>query len=277
KACQRKDWKFHKPQCQTNGSALTITTWDGQLQTLGFENLSVFSHAMSQWLDAHKWALQTCVDVAVIQGCGIDSFQDPQRMVCFSLVPRTSLHLPSTRNPSLLFQPRGRRFLTLEEHFVTVPGCRQDWERGAPIRASLCDQFKMNPLFVGLLPALITIEGLDLTQFAYYPQFRTDPRLLPTAPSLDSVRHVILTDLFNLAVCSINEDFPMRSVTRDTGAPVLPGRFVRSHGTWTWQPFCADWAQYRRGQHRSLDETLATLRSGFPPPELMLALKFLAV
>ncbi|TFK88755.1 hypothetical protein K466DRAFT_520249 [Polyporus arcularius HHB13444] len=271
KACQRKDWKSHKAECRANGHALTMTTWDDQLQRLGFENLSAFSKALTQWLDAHKWALQTCVDVAVIRGCGIDSFQDPQRMVRFSLATRTS------RNPSLLFQLRGWNFLTLEQYFAVDPGCRQDWERGAPIRASLCEQNKDNPLFVGLLPALFTTEGLDMTQFVYYPQFRTDPRLAPTSPSLDPVRDAILADLLRLSVDSINEGFPLRQIRLNSLAPAFPGRFVRSHGTWTWEKFFDDYAQYRHGQHRGLDETLAAMRSGFPPPEAMLASKFLAV
>ena len=232
---------------------------------------------MTQWQEAHRCALQACLDVKVIQGCGVNMLENPQKLVCMTLVPRTSLRLPATRNPSLVFQLRSLTLMNLEDHFQKEPGYREDWARGAPIRASLCDRFKHHPLFVGQVPVLLRVQGLSLTQFVYYPQYRAHPDLHSTAALLEPVRAEILKDIFTLAKASINGDFPLRKPGNDETCWALPGRFVRSNGAWTWQPFFSDWDQYRSGQHRVLDETLVSLRSGLPPTELLAALKVLAV
>ncbi|RPD59233.1 hypothetical protein L226DRAFT_465268 [Lentinus tigrinus ALCF2SS1-7] len=277
KTCQKDDWKRHKPVCQTNGSiTLSYTRWNDQLQNLGYENLSAFSESMGQWMDAHNWALQACVDVDVIQAGGIDKFQNPQMLARLHLVPRAS-HLPTTRNPSLMFQLRKRSPITLNEQFVQSSGYREDWERGAPVRASLRDQYKTDPLFAGLVPMLVSVEGLDMTQFIYRPQFRTDPVFIPVAEELEPMRDVVLADILKLAVASVNQNFPLRKLINHPLAFTLPGRFVRSQGAWTWQQLFSEWEQYRHGQSRGLDETLPLLQSGIPPKELLFIWKSLAL
>lgn len=123
-------------------------------------------------------------------------------------------------------------------------------------------------MFAGILPVLLWFDELPTSGLDYFPQWRSNPAMLPLAEELAPKRDMILKDIQHLALASINAGFPLRTVQ---GPPVqvLPGRFIRTHGTWTWQPLFSDWTQYRRGQYAGLDGTLDGLRSGLPPSFLI--------
>ncbi|RPD59234.1 hypothetical protein L226DRAFT_614064 [Lentinus tigrinus ALCF2SS1-7] len=277
RSCQRKNWKVHKSLCRPNASVLAHpqSGWNQQLQDLGFESVSVFSDAFGQWLDAHQCALRICADVVVIQNGGYDAFQSLQKMFLLALVPRSSTDLPSSRNPSLMFQLKDAAPSVTDNHFARESGFWRDWEQGAPVRAALDAKYHSHPLYAGVLPILVNVEGFELFQIIYIPQFHPNPAWLPSAAILAAGRDMILGDMLSLIRGSINEGFPLRSVGLNLHVPALPGTFVRNHGTWTWQALFSDWRLYRRGQHRGLDGTLATFRSNILPPELMLSFKYL--
>lgn len=236
----------------------------------------MFSDALGQWLDAHKCALQLCADVAIIRGGGYDSFQSPQKMLLFALVPRSSTDLPSTRNPSLTFQLKDSAPFVIEDHFAEGAGFWRDWDLAAPARAAMNEKYASHPLYAGLLPILVSVEGFSLSQTAYFPQFYPHPSWLPGAAILaEAGRDIVLDDMLSLIRGSINEGFPLRPLEHAPSEPALPGSFVRSNGTWMWQPLLPDWSKYRRGQHRGLDETLDTFQSGIASRELMLYFKSL--
>ncbi|KAI0688309.1 hypothetical protein C8T65DRAFT_700591 [Cerioporus squamosus] len=248
--------------------------WNQQLQDLGFESLSDFTEALfSGW--TRTFGLYTCALMWRSPKAAASTRLGAHRRCSCSSWCRSLMGLPSTRNLSRLFQLKARSLFTLEDHFSKVPGCRGDWERGAPVRAAMDERFALHPLYAGALPILLSIEGFNMTQIMHFPQMRPDPMWLPGAAILAEARHIVLEDILNLLVGSINEGFPLRSVDSDPRVPLLPGRFVRNNRTWTWQLLFADWSHYRRGQHRGLDQTLDEMKFGFSPPELMLAFKSL--
>ncbi|RPD59232.1 hypothetical protein L226DRAFT_572222 [Lentinus tigrinus ALCF2SS1-7] len=273
KACQKEKWEMHRLFCRNDANPKPGR--NQQLQEIGFESVSAFTKALGRWFNAHKSALQTCADVVVAEAGGIEASRNPQKMVGFSLEPRVSKNLPPTRNPSRMFQLRGRCLISLEEHLSQTPGHRRDWECCAPVRAAMDEQFARNPLYTGLLPILISVIGVHMTQITYLPQMRSDPTLLRGAVIVAPPRHIIFQDAVRLAVCSINENFPLRIVEHDPLAIAIPGRFMHDNGSWTWKELFPDWSHYRRGRHRGIDVTLAKMRSGLPPPELILAMKSL--
>ncbi|RDX52811.1 hypothetical protein OH76DRAFT_1344364 [Lentinus brumalis] len=271
KSCQRKGWKTHKLTCRTNATTLgevSHSDWNVEMQNLGFESFSNFCDVFQQWKDAHGWALHMCAAVAVMQSSGVDASQNPQKMLSFSLTLRRPGDLHSNRNPSLVFRVEDQHLINLEERLARAPDFRAQWELGAPARAAQNAKYATHPLFVGILPTICILQEMPAAGVHYFPQFRSNPAMRPYAEKLAPVRDIVLKDILHLGVGSINAGFPLRCVL---GPPeeVLPGRFVRSHGTWTWQQLFSDWSQYRRGQHRGLDETLDGLRSGLPPSALI--------
>ncbi|KAI0688308.1 hypothetical protein C8T65DRAFT_700590 [Cerioporus squamosus] len=274
KECQKKGWKTHKLSCRGNTTViaqLEDSDWSVEMQDLGFTSFSHFGEDLHQWKDAQGWALHMCAVVAVIRGGGIHASQNPQKMLSFILTPRRSVttDLPSNRNPSLIFQFKGQHLFDLEERLAGAPAFREQWEDGAPARAAKNAKYSSHPLFAGILPILLMCDKLAAPSgLEYIPQWHSNPAMLPYAETLAPMREAVLEDILHLAVGSINAGFPLRSVI---GPPtrVLPGRFVRKHGAWTWQQLFSDWTQYRRGQHAGLDETLAGLRSGLPPSDLI--------
>ncbi|TFK79144.1 hypothetical protein K466DRAFT_506076 [Polyporus arcularius HHB13444] len=277
KSCQKSNWKTHKPICRNNASAAANPQvgWNQQLQDLGFSDLTAFTEALVQWLDAHKPALQMCADVAVNKDGGMGSSQSTLKMLLCFLVPRSSTDLPSTRNPSLTFQYKNSLLFNLRDDFIDTSGLRPDWERGAAVRAAMNERYASHPLYAGVLPVIVNVEGFQLAQILYFPHFHPDPTTLTAGPILAAVRrHIVLQDILSLIHGSINEGFPLRpAADSHFSTPALPGRFVRSQGTWQWQQLFSDWSQYRRGQHRGLDKTLVGMKGGFSPPEIMVALK----
>ncbi|KAI0700557.1 hypothetical protein C8T65DRAFT_728739, partial [Cerioporus squamosus] len=272
KTCQRKGWK---PICHNNADAIANpqSGWNQQLQDLGFGSLSAFTEALVQWLDAHKPALQMCADVAVTKDGGMDSSHNTRKMLLCFLVPRSSMDLPSTRNPSLTFQYKNNYLLTLDENFLDTSGLRSDWECGAAVRADLNERYASHPFYAGLLLVIVNVKGFQMAQILYFPHFRPGPTCVPAAAILAAAQPVVLQDVLGLIHGSINEGFPLRPVDDEFSAPALPGRFVRGHGGWSWQQLFPDWSQYRRGRHRGMDKTLDGMRTGFSPRELMLALR----
>ncbi|TFK82136.1 hypothetical protein K466DRAFT_500833 [Polyporus arcularius HHB13444] len=259
KTCQKKGWKAHN---------MPLANLPSLMQNLGFESFSNFCDVFQQWKDAHGWALHMCAAVAVMQSGGVDASQNPQKMLSFSLTLRRPGDLHSNRNPSLVFRVEDQHLINLEERLARAPDFRAQWELGAPARAAQNAKYATHPLFVGILPTICILQEMPAAGVHYFPQFRSNPAMRPYAEKIAPVRDIVLKDILHLGVGSINAGFPLRCVL---GPPedVLPGRFVRSHGTWTWQQLFSDWSQYRRGQHRGLDETLDGLRSGLPPSALI--------
>ncbi len=260
--------------CSTNAGMIERSNGipQPQLQGLGFESFSNFTDVFGQWNDAHRIALYMCAKVVVMQSGGIAWSQNPQKILAFFLTPRRPGNLLSLRNPSLMFQLQKMHLLDLEEHMAMFPEVKARWEDGAPVRASMAaKQRSKNPMYAGLLPAVTTIYGIDILQLDYLTQCHPNPQLAPLTERLAPVRDIVLEDILHLALGSINAGFPLRLEGSGSSRKILPGHFVRDHYTHTWRPLCADWTQYRRGQHKGLDETLDGLRSGLPPSLLTYA------
>ena len=251
--------------------------WTQQLGSIGFDSVAVFTEALTQWLDAHKPALQMCADVALYRAGGMvrvsSADLEKQQMFLAPLVPRSSLDLPATRNPSLMFQLSGHFLFSLGDHLAKVPGFRHDWDRGAPIRTAMDERYADHPLYAGVLPVLISVAGLQLSQILYFPHFLPDPTSSPSEAILNAEQRIVAGDILHLVQSSVNAGFPIRQIGQEFSVPAVPGRYVRARGAWTWEKLFADWSDYRRGQHQGLDETLDGLTSGFSPRELMLAMK----
>ncbi|RDX52841.1 hypothetical protein OH76DRAFT_129706 [Lentinus brumalis] len=273
KTCQKKAWKTHKLLCSTNAGIIerSDSIPQPQLEGLGFESFSKFTDVFRQWSDAHKNALYMCAKVVVMQRGGIAWSQNPQKMLAFFVTPRRSGNLLSLRNPSLMFQLQTMHLFDLEEHMAMSPDVRTKWEHDAPVRASMDAKFTTHPLYAGLLPTVTTIDGIDMVRLDYLTQFHPNPSLAPLAACVAPVRDIVLEDILHLALGSINAGFPLRPEGSGPSQQFLPGHFVRDQFTHTWQPLFADWTQYRRGQHKGLDETLDGLRSGIPPSLLIRA------
>ncbi len=264
--------------CRSNADVLANTEsgWSQQLQDLGIKSASELTNTVGQWTEAHKWALLMFADAVVTQGGGINASQSPQKMLLLSLALRTTL--PSTRNPSLMFQLKDRCLLPLEAYFAQAPAYSAEWERGAPIRTAMNQRFaSRSALHAGLLPVMLNVEGFQMIQLMYFPQTRPDPMQIASAEILASRRQIILEDILIVLWSSINLGFPLRFLDSDSLATLLPGRFVRDrdHRNWTWEQLFPDWSQYQRGQHQGLDGTLDEMQSGLFPSELMFALKSL--
>ncbi|RDX52816.1 hypothetical protein OH76DRAFT_1344634 [Lentinus brumalis] len=274
KSCQKTGWKTHKLSCGTDATAterLSDPEWNVQMRTLGFSNFSSFSDVVQQWRDANGWAIHLCASVLVMQGGGIHASQNPQKIVSLSLTRRRSVtpDLPSSRNPSTMLVVEDLRLLDLEESLTKGPDLRAQWECGAPARAAKREKYATHPLFAGILPVVFTFDELPAAAATIYiAQCHPNPGTRPFAEQLAPIRDTILEDLMHLGVDSINAGFSLRAVL-GASEGVLPGHFVRSHGTWTWQQLFSDWSQYRRGQHTGLDQTIDKLRSGFTPSTLL--------
>ncbi len=260
--------------CRSNATAIERLGGNLQVQGIGFESFSDFSDVFREWSDAHKCALHMCAQVMVMQSGDLASSRNPQKMLAYLLTPRRSGNLTSIRNPSLMIQLKDWRLFDLERHMANFPRIKAAWEHGAPVRAAKDADWATDPTYAGLLPIMTTFEGLEMGRLDYIPLFRCTPHLTPLAASLAPIRDILLKDIMHLAVGSINAGFPLRPISESSNK-VFPGRFIRDHRTWTWHQLFSDWTQYRRGQHKGLDETLAGLRSGFPPSFLIDAAHFL--
>ncbi|KAI0688304.1 hypothetical protein C8T65DRAFT_589623 [Cerioporus squamosus] len=275
KDCQKADWNKHKIHCRTTvefaAEPETATAINEELQSLGFSSFHGFAEAFTEFLDAHDWALKACAKAFVLMEGGIEWSQNPQKMLWITLAPASSPGVPARRNTSRILKFKYHEFINLEEKFAEIPETGLKWAEYESERQAAHRRYSIHPSYVGLLPVMYEVQGVNMTQSLYYPLYR--PTRNTTCAQIS--KRLTLGDILTLCIGSINEGFPLRPI--DDASPLLafPGQYVRDQGTWTWRPFFADWNRYRRGAFKALDETLSRMEVGVTVPELILFFRML--
>ncbi|KAI0689024.1 hypothetical protein C8T65DRAFT_657537 [Cerioporus squamosus] len=105
------------------------------------------------------------------------------------------------------------------------------------------------------------------------------PILTPVDPLPDPrLRWPLFSDMVVFLMRSMNRGFPLRA-SEESSRVGIPGRFVRSEGSWQWKPLFQSWDKYAPDQgkgkgedaaHRELDLAISArvFWSG-PMPDLM--------
>ncbi|TBU43794.1 hypothetical protein BD309DRAFT_893661 [Dichomitus squalens] len=277
KACQKAAWQKHKLVC-CDATDFTARNNSGQLhsglRSLGYSDLATFTNTLQEFMEAHTWALRSLAKAHVLRSGGLDWVLNPPKMLYIFLIPASVLGL-SERNPARTFRLKSHGFVSLADHALYNSRAAADWMRSQPTRAVAAELYGRHPLYAGLLPVMFDVEGLNMTFLHNYPLFRPfHPQTLS-----EPTKNLVLDDILELSAGSINAGLPLRAV--EEAGPMgllfaLPGRFVRSQGSsWTWKALFPTWAEYQRGEHQELDETLDKLKAGITPSETMIVFRSL--
>ena len=242
------------------------TNLDREAQSVGFSTIAQFSEAIGEFAEAHDFALKTIAKLHVMQHGGNEWSRTPQKLLTFYLESNTSLG--SHRNPSRTFKLKGCQFSVLRDIFAQFPPAAADWAQTEPNRNAIQAAYSRKPAFVCVLPVRLVVEGVNTGRMLFYPLFRPET----SADETPMEKVTILSDVLKWFMGSINAGFPLQLITHADNRVPLPGRFTRSHGSWTWGRFFSDWNEYRRGIHKGLDSAIDDLFLGdtIRPDQLML-------
>ena len=141
----------------------------------------------------------------------------------------------------------------------------------ARLREETVRMYRDKENHIGLATIVYDVQGVStecsIVQFLPYGELLrldspADARLTPSG------RLLVLDDMLQFFMDSINGGFPLRR--RDEKDFIaFPGKYVRGEGgKWTWQPLVTDWGQYRGG-NAALDAALSKRKLKFTMPQLI--------
>ena len=172
------------------------------------------------------------------------------------------LSKPGSSDPASNFMLIEISARDLQQSIRANPGY---WESSAPWREEGIRLFSPDANFAGLLMIEYHVEGTKSASVDCFPMYH------PSTVGTPAMRKMILADIVDFCMHSINLGFPLQCLdTYDRIA--LPGKFVRE-GSWKWKPLVKDWNEYvprhpQRG-HPGLDYALSKIATGLSVPVLV--------
>ncbi|EIW60890.1 uncharacterized protein TRAVEDRAFT_64202 [Trametes versicolor FP-101664 SS1] len=252
KECQKESWAKHKAFCQRfKTDAAFLAFRDMEAQQFGYESAVALSQAMTDFTEAHAWALEhaTIAHCYLRSGPSMDiALQEPRtEMLRFRFQCQTTPDTPrAQRNPSTTFKLLDQGFFPFSYYMDgysrnsqligdTLKLCRDTHEK------NLKDLKKRRPDYVGVVPVMYTDVTISVQLYLMVPIFRPPRQLV-----MDNFMKAALHDFTRFCAWTINTGIPLRAVNPRT-VPYYgrPGRVVRPKGKgWTWEPLFDDWASY---------------------------------
>ncbi|OJT13419.1 hypothetical protein TRAPUB_10017 [Trametes pubescens] len=253
KECQKAAWPYHKEPClRIAETARVFSRNDHEVQRFGYATSAAFTRAMDDFVDTHKWAFNTIVEVQALLKYGIHMDHlsiSPQHrdiyLIQLSCAHGLELHR-SQRNPASAFTVVRHGFISLAEYF------RGDDPQDARTRAAFMQECTAlhnlfyghdTPIYAGVMPFMFEVPGIVPHVSRRVPIFRPTC-LIP----LDEVVVAALGDLTRLCEGSINTSLPLRNLEERRPHHAIPGRVERSSGKWSWTPLFEDWMLYHQGR-----------------------------
>ncbi|KAI0717243.1 hypothetical protein C8T65DRAFT_738092 [Cerioporus squamosus] len=280
KTCQREHWPLHK--LAFHGLGLTRDRdfyrilVESDVLNCGYASIETFSRAVSDFLEAHKWAFATTALSNRVVSFGTSMEDYPQDLF---LQYRLFTRGGPTRNPAHGFRWENMRWKHLDEWLgeLGIHYMLDEVRDALPKARRAADRhFGDDPLYIGAMPVVFTINDLPLILWHLMPQYK--PRGMH--PPFGSNK-VACEDVAYLCTKSVNNKVVLRCPQDDKaecgGGLALPGRFVRSEGKWRWEAFDGGWGAFEGtggvAPNPFIAEVLkADYESGLRPDEMMRAL-----
>ncbi|KAL7280743.1 hypothetical protein ACG7TL_005687 [Trametes sanguinea] len=250
-------------------SARAEPEYDRQVRPYGFSNSLVFSKALSDWAEAHTWALQTCTQAFVLQLGGVKYIKIPsQYLMVYRLICRTKPgQSTAERNPATNFLAVTQGVTKIEDWTGTDSGNARLWAGTASEREQIAERMSgvLSGTFACVMSALLKCDRISMGNLLNFPIMHVRKRLPLDQASLD-----IITDIITLCYRSMGQGFPLRCDNSGGNIP-LPGQFVRKAGKWVWEPFFEDWDDYSptSPEYPALHSAIAAFKTGMSPKQLI--------
>ncbi|PIL30516.1 hypothetical protein GSI_07216 [Ganoderma sinense ZZ0214-1] len=271
----RDNAQLRKLLCRTPGdvTASPTPTTAGELPTqfssLGSESPSFASPlatALQEFSAAHEWAFRSLAKAFVLLRGSIDSWsQNPAlKNLNFFLSPTAISGARGRRgDPASTFRLTSYSFTPLDE--ILALSADGYLARQKEVHKMMEDMWRGHPDYVGLLHMMFIPNGVDNCFGRYIPLFRPvtlqGPSEITSLRDDERLRKNILESIVLVSSGSINAGIPFRPVEgsgpRRDMMVALPGKFVRGeNASWSWTALFSRWDDYRRGEHRHLDDLI---------------------
>ncbi|RPD59255.1 hypothetical protein L226DRAFT_572242 [Lentinus tigrinus ALCF2SS1-7] len=230
KECQRAAWPSHKEACRMRTPSVS---------ELGYATPLAMKQMLQEWTSTHYYALTTIANAAVYLNGGWSVLHDQPFAIVMHLAAEP---YSKEANPSQAFRVLRTRVAHRDSH----RGLREGWESAMEdcriveqgVRQDRADSIALNLL--GVVPAMILLEGTDIVLMSKWMIFRHDVRHVPDSPRNETTIRAF-KDLVDLCAGVIRGGYVFRAPQDRTQREPEFGRLVKTgNQKWKWEKIDID-------------------------------------
>ncbi|KAI0737914.1 hypothetical protein C8Q80DRAFT_1358372 [Daedaleopsis nitida] len=219
--CQRQAWAIHKLACRIRPLDADA---DSEVAPYGYTSANAFQRDLKDFITSHGWALSGSSRMLcslhrarqeLLNDAAAASTMEGHtpglvvlRLHCRSTA-RSHVHDPATK-----FAILEQSLESIEEYIREQPAA---WDRAAPLREEMDRRHQGTPQYDGVLTVLYYVPGITTCVTLFAPVWKPSPSHFTATE-----RMLMLEDMVEFCVASINDGFPLRRIREDQEAAV-PG------------------------------------------------------
>ncbi|TFK88733.1 hypothetical protein K466DRAFT_58098 [Polyporus arcularius HHB13444] len=275
--CQKAHWPVHR--LASHGLRKDVAFYKDAVEpcarAIGFRSASALSKALSDFLEAHNWAIKTAAMALRVATYGYS--HDTMGECDYKEVIRVHLAYNGPgRNPARTFRWRSIEWTDIAQWLSDMQLSYMEDDITSmygEARKMAYREFGHDEHYVSSFPIVITLQDVPITLWQMNPQYSPRRYIPPTLGFNTSWVEDERRDLKRFCMSCVNNGVSLRYPGEVPGNGVaLPGRFIRSQHRWVWVPYINNWSETRTGAipHRPLARVLGVTYTGSWNPEEMM-------